>query len=81
MRDMVRPHVNLCCLDARLFPTIKKMIDIIGKVKQSARGASMFYFIYYDDEPHSRIWQQVLLRTFSKDKGYKEVVHCVCGGR
>ena len=78
MRDTVRPHVNLCCLDARLFPTIKKMIDIIGKVKQSARGASMFYFIYYDDEPHSRIWQQVLLRTFSKDKGYKEVVHYVC---
>ena len=27
--DMIRPHVNLCCLDARLFPTIKEMIGII----------------------------------------------------
>jgi hypothetical protein len=76
--DMIRPHVNLCCLDARLFTTIKEMIGIINKVNQSARGASMLYFIYYDDEPHARIWRQVLLRTFSNDRGYEEVVHHVC---
>ena len=66
------PHCNVCCLDARMFPIIKDITRQIKNVKAAAGNESVLFLINFPAE-HQNIWQEVLLRTFSKTQGYENV--------
>jgi len=65
-------NVTVCCLDARLFPRIKDITCQIKKVKAAAGNESVLFLINFPAE-HLKIWQEVLVKTFSAKQGYQNV--------
>ena len=66
------PHCNVCCLDARMFPIIKDITCQIKNVKAAAGNESVLFLINFPAE-HLKLWQKVLVKTFSEKQGYENV--------
>ena len=67
----------ICCLDARHFPLLLDFIHQIKQVKVSAGDRAVLFLLSFPVQ-HIELWQQVLVRSFSKEEGYENVVHYFC---
>ena len=64
---------NVCCLDARHFPTLPDIINKIKQVKASASNEAVLFLLSFPVQ-HVELWRRVLVRTFSRREGYANVI-------
>lgn len=65
----------VCLLDSRCYDSLRDVILTMKRVKHSMSKEAVIFLLSFPVQQHISIWKEVLFKTFSAEKGYKNVVH------
>ena len=76
MQPCRRPHVNVCCLDSRIFPSVTDIISIIKKVHTNAGGCVVYFIGYPTEDPRlATVWSKGIMKNFDNAVYYGTEAH------
>ena len=62
-----------CCLDSRHFPLFSQFINQVKQVEAAAGDTAVLLLLSFPVQ-HIELWKQLLVKTFSREKGYNKNV-------